>query len=239
VSAARQGSAALGILDRDGWAERTDNLVVADARRRRLVWIPRDLWSAAVGDRVNEAFARGGHAMLHAALRELGHPVEASLVLLRSAVERAFETLRITVPVDRPRHYWYPLAPTQRLQDGAKRVAFEPPEETLVGERLHQWVGARTSADPSPPKLPDFDRIERQQVLVRRLLQESFDFARALEDPARVSASDARALEALGRVRADWRMTTLDRVEPATIDGKKVLIRRRPWPLHLLARARR
>jgi LytR_cpsA_psr family len=220
-------STVIGVMDRDGWTARTDNIVVADGRRRRLVWIPRDLWCEAVGDRINEAYGRGGHELLRAAVRELGMPVESSVVLLRSAVERAVSELRITVPVERRRSYWYPLEPTSQLEDGAKLVVFEPPQETLAGERIHQWVGARRSAETPAPRLPDLDRIERQQILVRRLLQEGFDFARALDDPARVAVSDARALAQLAAVRPDWALHTFASVEPATIGGKKVLMRRR------------
>lgn len=217
----------IGVMDRDSWTANTDNIVVADPRRRRLLWIPRDLWSDVVGDRINDAYRRGGHELLLAAVRELGIPVESSVVLLRSAAEHALGGLRISVPVDRPRRYWYPLEPTLRIQDGAKLVAFEPPQETLVGERIHQWVGARRSADTPPPRLPDLDRIERQQILVRRLLEEGFDFSTALENPTLVAVSGARALEQLGVVRSDWALRTYDRVEPATIDGKMVLVRHR------------
>ncbi len=220
-------STVIGVMDRDSWTARTDNIVVADARRRRLVWIPRDLWCEVVGDRINEAYARGGHELLRAALRELGMPVESSVVLLRSAVEHALSELRITVPVERSRHYWYPLEPTSRLQDGSKLVAFEPPQESLTGERIHQWIGARKSAEMSPPMLPDLDRIERQQILVRCLLQAGFDFSKTLDDPARFAASGTRALAQLAWVRPDWALRTFASVEPTTIDGKKVLTRRR------------
>jgi anionic cell wall polymer biosynthesis LytR-Cps2A-Psr (LCP) family protein len=217
----------VGIMDRDSWTARTDNIVVADPRRRRLIWVPRDLWSDAVGDRINEAYGRGGHELFLAAVRELGIPVESSVVLLRSAVENALSALRISVPVDRPRRYWYPLEPTLRIQDGAKLVVFEPPHEMLAGERIHQWVGARRSADTPPPRLPDFDRIERQQILVRRLLEERFDFSITLDNPALVAVSDPTALEQLGAVRLGWAFRTYDRVEPVTIDSKMVLVRQR------------
>ena len=220
-------STVLGVMDRDSWTARTDNIVVADARRRRLVWIPRDLWCDVVGDRINEAYGRGGHELLIAAVRELGLPAESSIVLLRSAVEHAVNGLRITVPVDRARRYWYPLEPTLRLQDGAKLVVFEPPQETLAGERIHQWVGARKSADKPPPRLPDIDRIGRQQTLVRRLLEEGFDFSSTLNDPALVAVSGASALEQLGAVSLDWAFRTYDRVEPVTIEGKMVLVPQR------------
>lgn len=217
----------VGVMDSDSWMARTDNIVVVDAKRRRLVWVPRDLWSDVVGDRINEAFARGGHELLRAAVREHGFRAESSVVLLRSGVERVLDGIRVTVPVDRRLSYWYPLAPTSRIEDGRKLVVFEPPREALSGERIHQWVGARRSADVPPPMLPDLDRIERQQVLVRALVQDGFAFTRVLEDPALTSVAGSQALDVLGAVRAAWRFETFRRFQPATIEGKMVLLGRR------------
>ena len=228
----------VGVMDSDSWTANTDNVVVVDGKRRRLVWVPRDLWSDVVGDRINAAFASGGHDLLQAAVREHGFRAESSVVLLRSGVEGALEGLRVTVPVDRTRRYWYPLAPTLRIEDGRKLVVFDPPSETLSGERIHQWVGARRSADVPPPTLPDLDRIERQQVLVRTLLQDGFAFAKTLEDPALASIAGSGALDVLGAVRAAWHFETFRRFEPATVEGKMVLLslrrrllpsRGRPW----------
>lgn len=216
----------VGVMDRESWTARTDNIVVVDTKRRRLVWIPRDLWSEVVGDRINVAYARGGHELLRSAVRDHGLPAESSLVLLRSGVERAVESLSVTVPVERTRRYWYPLDPTTRLQDGRKLVRFDPPRETLSGERIHQWVGARRSAARvRAPAFPDLDRIERQQVLVRRLLEDRFAFAKALEEPSLVSISGSRALTDLGAVRASWSFETYRPVRKATIGGKRVLLR--------------
>jgi len=215
------------VMDDDSWTANTDNIVVVDAQRRRLVWIPRDLWAYVVGDRINAAYRRGGHELLCAALGELGFSVEASVVVQRAAVERALMDLRITVPVDRTRSYWYPMAPRLRLQDGGKFVVFEPPEETIEGERIHQWLGARRSADVTPPAFPDLDRIERQQILIRRLLEEGVDFSRVLDDSALVRLSDISALRLLAAVRVDWELHTFTQFEPETRDGKMILIRRR------------
>jgi len=218
----------IGVMDRDSWAARTDNIVVVEPRRRRLSWIPRDLWSEVVGDRINGAFVRGGHQLLVAAVRELRFPVGSSVVLLRSAVEQAVNGLRITVPVERPMRFWYPLEPTRRLQDGAKLVGFDPPQETLAGERIHQWLGARRGAD-KPLRLPDLDRIRRQQILIGRLLEVGFDFSRALAAPELVAMSSATALQcfAPGGSRDGWSFRTYSKIEPVTIDGKMVLVRRR------------
>ena len=228
----------VGVMDRDDWGARTDNVVVVDGRRRRLVWVPRDLWSRAVGDRINEAFACGGHELLQAAVREHGFRADGSVVLLRSAVEQALDRASVTVPVERERRYWYPLAPTLRLEDGRKLVAFNPPRETLHGERIHQWLGARQSGGGPLGTLPDLDRIERQQVLVRALLRDGFRFNQALDDPALVSSSGPGAVGALGAVEATWAFDIYTRFRPATIDGKMVLLRSRRRLLPRVGQAR-
>ncbi len=214
----------VGVMDRDSWTANTDNVVIVDGRRRRLVWVPRDLWSDAVGDRINAAFASGGHELLRAAVAEHGLPADASLVLLRSSVEVALDGLGVTVPVDRRRRYWYPLAPTLRIEDGRKLVVFDPPHELLTGERIHQWVGARKSADVPAPTPPDLDRIERQQLLIRALLEDGFDFAKVLWDPALASTDGPGALDVLGAVRASWALRTYTRFHPATVGEKMVLV---------------
>ncbi|MGQ0765479.1 MAG: hypothetical protein ACT4OZ_07420 [Gemmatimonadota bacterium] len=217
----------VAITDRDSWGACTDNIVVVDARRRRLTWVPRDVWSAVVGDRVNEAFARGGHSLLQKAVEGFGFPVLSSVVFLRSAAERAVRDVVVTVPVDRVRRFWYPLEPTLLIEDGAKLIRFDPPHETLSGERIHQWIGARSSADDSRRELPDLDRIRRQQVFVRCLLDGAFDFSRVLAAPDLVQLSSTSALDALRQVRATWRFGVLRWVTPMTIDGRMVLVRRR------------
>jgi len=217
-------AAVVAVMDRDSWTANTDNIVVADAARKTLTWIPRDLWSKTVGDRINTAYASGGDELLRQALGDHGLEVGSSVVVLRSAVERALRDLHVTVPVTRPRRYWYPLEPTTRLEDGRKLVAFDPPLEDLRGERLHQWIGARSSAEPRPPRLPDLDRIARQQVLVRRLLEDGFDFSRAIEDAQLVSVCDSTAFSVLAAVTRSWRLRTFRLVRRTTIDHKQVLV---------------
>ena len=53
----------VAILDRDGWTANTDVIVIADASKRRLTWVPRDLWSPMINDRINAAFTHGGGAL--------------------------------------------------------------------------------------------------------------------------------------------------------------------------------
>jgi anionic cell wall polymer biosynthesis LytR-Cps2A-Psr (LCP) family protein len=215
---------AVGVLDRDRWDANTDNLAVVDPGRRRVTWVPRDLWCGAVGDRINRAFATGGLPLLVGALAEHGLRVDGAVVLRRAATERLLDNLALTVPVPRPLRFLYPLTPTTLVEDGAKVVRFDPPSETLRGERLHQWLGAR--------KVPggrgsDLHRIRRQQAALRAALRAGIDLGGALTDRTLVRASGEDALVALGDVRSDWSFLTLDDVVPRTIDGKAVLVRDR------------
>jgi anionic cell wall polymer biosynthesis LytR-Cps2A-Psr (LCP) family protein len=213
----------VSIMDRDSWQARTDNLVVVDPDQELLLWVPRDLWSDSIRDRVNVAFARGGHGCLIDALTELGFPVEHSICLRRSAVGAALTDVTVTVPVPERLDFWYPLAPAQPIEDGKRLIVFEPPEEHLSGERIHQWIGARSRPNRGSS---DFERIARQQVLVRCLLRDGFDFSRALTDPELVSHSDPAARSEVARTLATWRFEAYQDVVPRTIDEKMVLVSR-------------
>jgi anionic cell wall polymer biosynthesis LytR-Cps2A-Psr (LCP) family protein len=226
-------------MDRDSWLDRTDNIVRVEPEREELEWIPRDLWSDVVGDRINTAFRQGGHRLLMDALAEHGRPVDTSVCFRRSALERRLEGLSLTVPVTRPLDFWYPRSPRERLEDGRKLVSFRPPQEQLAGERIHQWLGARIPAGRSPGLL-DLVRIERQKIFLRRLLEERLSLSELLEDPALVSFEDRpRALADLSSVRPTWRFRTLDGVRVATVDGKLVLVADRAGAVrHLVRRVR-
>lgn len=212
----------VSIMDRSEWTARTDNIVVVDAQQQSLTWIPRDLWSPTLHNRINVAFQRGGHSMLCAALVEQGVAATESLCLLRDAVTEALRETSLLVPVEEHLRFWYPMAPDLEIEDGRKLVEFSPPAEVLSGERIHQWLGARYAVKgPSS----DLFRITRQQVLVRRLLEDGFDFTPALADPQSVSSTGAAALDELRAVRGDWRYEVMDDVAPEKIDGMTVLVR--------------
>src|SRR5438093_7233501 len=167
----------VAIMDGPGWTSRTDNIVIVDPAAEQLRWVPRDLWCDSLHNRINVAFARSGHEGVMAALAENDFAVQHSLCLARVAVERALADVDVVVPVERALSYWYPLHPQARIEDGKKVVRFDPPAERLRGERVHQWIGARYAVDRPAS---DFERLARQQVLVRRLLEEGYPFDRAL-----------------------------------------------------------
>jgi anionic cell wall polymer biosynthesis LytR-Cps2A-Psr (LCP) family protein len=215
------------VMDREGWDQRTDNIVVADPDRRELVWVPRDLWVESLRDRVNGAFCSGGHEKLIGALGELGLAVEHSLCVSRTAVERALSGVSVAVPVKERLDYWYPLSPTEEIEAGRKQVTFEPPQEQLSGERIHQWLGARFAVDRASS---DLERIERQQAFVFALLEDGFDWEQLVADSELVSTSSADAFTELAAVAADWKARTLGPVAPETIDEMMVLVLRKPAP---------
>jgi hypothetical protein len=223
---------AVCVLDRDDWKANTDNMVVVDPARKLLLWVPRDIWCPLFGDRINTAFARGGHELLHAALGEIGIEVAHSLCLRRHAVERALDGLAITVPVPAPLDLLYPLTPLTPIEDGRKVVRFRPPEERLQGERIHQWIGARRALFG---KTGDLARIGRQHIFVRRLLETGFDFRTAIADPELASMSSSAAIAEVAAVCSHWRFATLDGVRPSVIQGKEVLLRPKGMARWLLA----
>jgi hypothetical protein len=219
-------STVVTVMDRDGWDANTDVIVLADPARRRLLWVPRDTWCPKLGDRVNAAFKRGGHEALLGALSELRLHADHSVCLARAATREALRDIAVRVPVEHALVLRYPLAPERRIEDGEQLVRFDPPAETLTGDRIHQWIGARFEAGrPSS----DLRRIARQQTFVRALLEQSFDFTAAVARRGWVSCSHPNSLDELSAVTADWRFATLGRLRPAMIDGKSVLVRRR-WP---------
>jgi hypothetical protein len=220
--AAARYTVAVAILDRDDWAANTDVIVLIDPVLRHLTWVPRDLWVPGLEDRINAAFARGGGARLIEALAEVRLSVEGVLCLRRAATEAALAGVEATVPVSEPMDFWYPLTPTRPIEEGRKQVSFRPPSERLSGERLHQWIGARSRVSGAGS---DLQRLERQQTLVQVLLATGFDFAATLADPDLFRTAGRDPLAILGMVRPDWNCCLFDSVSDATIDGKAVLIR--------------
>jgi anionic cell wall polymer biosynthesis LytR-Cps2A-Psr (LCP) family protein len=214
---------AVGVMDAPGFTANTDVLVVVDPVGERLAWVPRDLWCDGIRDRVNQAFALGGHEGLTSALAEHGFEIEHSVCVARAAAERALSGVRVDVPVTHRDEFWYPLEPTRPIEEGRKRIVFEPPSETLSGERIHQWIGARYKVE-GPGS--DIERLGRQQTVLRVLLEGGYDLSPALEVRDEISLSDPAALEDLRRIRPGWALSTFGvDATPREIDGKLVLVR--------------
>lgn len=210
-------STIVGIMDRAGFDANTDNLVLVKPAEERLLWVPRDTWCPRLNNRINAAYRRGGHDLLVSALGEHGLRADNSLVLSRDASEALLSRVSVIVPVPVRMVFDYPLRPTARIEDGRKIIEFNPPAERLRGERVHQWIGARGGSD--------LHRIERQKVLLQRLLDGRFDFSAAVANPGWFRASSPQALEDLAHVRATWRFETYGPLYPAELNGMQVLVR--------------
>lgn len=216
----------VAIMDEDNWTSNTDIMVVADLRRRQLTWVPRDLWSERLGDRINTAFAAG---QFLPALSELGFRCDGALCLRRGATIAALADVEIEVPVSLPLDFWYPLSPMQPIEGGRKKVSFRPPAERLSGERLHQWIGARYAvAGPSS----DLHRLARQRVLLRALLEQRADFSAVLADRQLARIEGADPLPVLKQIDASWDMRVFNRVHDERI-GERMILRKSSWPRHL------
>ncbi len=221
----------VAIMDEDNWTSRTDILVVVDAARRRLTWIPRDLYAPGIDNRINRAFARG---QLQPALAELGFPCDGFLCLRRGATIAALANVEVEVPVERPLDFWYPLEPLRPIEEGRKQVSFRPPSERLSGERLHQWIGARYGVNR---ETSDLDRLRRQTVLLRALLARHADFTAVLADAGLYRIEGNDPLPVLVQVTAGWDMRVFDRVHSERKRSMLLLVKS-TWPRYLLDRAK-
>jgi anionic cell wall polymer biosynthesis LytR-Cps2A-Psr (LCP) family protein len=222
----------IAVLDRAArrWNSRTDVLVLVDGAARRLTWIPRDLYAATIGHRINEAYRLGGASLLVACLREHGLSAENVACISRAGAARWLEALGpVTVPVARRLEYRYPLSPEASIRTGAKTIVFHPPEETLEGERVHQWLGARYGPPVYTAIGGDLDRCRRQQLFLAALLAT----ARPLPS-LRPHEYRGRFGPEVGAIGPDWTLSTLDDVRLERLDGKSVLRRpsegAAPWP---------
>lgn len=211
-------------MDEPGFSGNTDVVVVADPSRQRLLWVPRDLWCPALGNRVNRAVAEGGDPALVMALAEHGIAAQHTVVLGREAAESCLAPVRATVPLERREEFWYPARAGRAIEEGRRRVRFDPPAVMLTGDRVHEWIGARYRVSGAGS---DLERIRRQQALLEVLLADGFAFSGALDVEGAVRISGPGALADLRRVRPGWAMETLGGLEDALIDGKQVLLRPR------------
>ena len=146
----------VSIMDRDSRDQRTDNIVVVDLSRKRLLWVPRDLWCERLGDRVNEAFGRSGHQALIAARQE---PPSTATSAGPAPVTAAMRSSS-RASAGRPSKWWMPksasIAPLTLRTHGKDltpqgAIATAPAGTPAVGDRL-LWrppVADRSRAAPA------------------------------------------------------------------------------------------
>jgi anionic cell wall polymer biosynthesis LytR-Cps2A-Psr (LCP) family protein len=192
-------------MDRNHWTANTDVIVVADPATITLTWVPRDLWSHEIQDRINTAYRKGGHQLLLTALAALKIRADHSICALPLATCRCLANCAVTMQISEQMDFWYPMRMDLPIEKGQRLISFKPPNEILSGEKLHQWVGARKAVLPKFSN--DLRRMGRQQMLVHRLLEEKYNFSSFLGDG--ISCSNEAAINELRLINARWTMKTL------------------------------
>lgn len=215
------------IMDRDVWVARTDILIYVNPETRTLTWIPRDVFCFDLGDRINAAYGKGGFPLLFDSLEKLGFPCNRGVCLRRIVTERLAEVCSITIPVEEHTSFKYPNKPNRAIEEGFKIVDFNPPEEILTGERIHQWIGARYLKAGPVTMGSDFGRILRQQILLKKILEDYPDlfFKMKLLDREEMRTAGDNVFDDLFAVDKTWNMNRIDNLSDVRIDNKLVLVR--------------
>ena len=119
-------------------------------------------------------------------------------------------------------------------------VSFRPPSERLEGNRIHEWLGARKRLLQRSLRREGTDgkRMRRQQIFLRVLIEQHFDFLSLLADPEAVQVSGEEALRELAMIDPSWRMKTFEHVRDAMINGMCVQLKENE-PVTKLAKSSR
>ena len=157
----------MGIDRRDGDVGRSDTLMLAavdeEQGRATLLSIPRDT-RVEVGtygyDKINHAYAFGGHEMTLAAVEKIvGGPVTHYVLIDTSAFERIVDAVGgVDINVEKRMHYEDPWD-----DNGGLVIDLQPGEQHMTGAQAIQYVRYRDGEG-------DIGRIARQQHFMRALL---------------------------------------------------------------------
>ena len=157
----------MGVDRRDGDVGRSDTLMLAavdeEQGRATLLSIPRDT-RVEVGtygyDKINHAYAFGGHEMTLAAVDKIvGVPVTHYVLIDTSAFERIVDAVGgVDIDVEKRMHYEDPWD-----DNGGLVIDLQPGEQHMTGAQAIQYVRYRDGEG-------DIGRIARQQHFMRALL---------------------------------------------------------------------
>ena len=157
----------MGVDRRDGDVGRSDTLMLAavdeEQGRATLLSIPRDT-RVEVGtygyDKINHAYAFGGHEMTLAAVEKIvGVPVTHYVLIDTSAFERIVDAVGgVDINVEKRMHYEDPWD-----DNGGLVIDLQPGEQHMTGAQAIQYVRYRDGEG-------DIGRIARQQHFMRARL---------------------------------------------------------------------
>jgi len=191
----------IAVMDRNNWKARTDIIVFINPIKKLLKWIPRDLYSETIKNRINLAYAFGGQELLLKCLNELKIHAKYCICVLPECFEENIKHINtIRIPVSKPMSFYYPLHRHKEIEKGKRIINFNPPSEILSGDRFHEWIGARYQVK-TDIAYPDFDRIKRQQLLLKELLKMKNSFVYSEKNTRGINKE---VLELLKRIDSTW-----------------------------------
>jgi hypothetical protein len=198
------------IMDRNSWKARTDVIIICNPVKKNIYWLPRDLYCKRISNRLNTAYHKGKDTLVIECLKDLGINVKYCICILPNLInENIIRLGEITVPIAITRHFYYPLHRHTNIEDGKRLIKFTAPNEILAGDRIHEYIGARYAADSQliSKHFPDFDRIRRQQNLLKQLLLKKCIFH--YEDEKNIQGIKDSVIQILRSVDESWKIETI------------------------------
>lgn len=109
------------VMDRNGYNNNTDIIVIVDSEKKSIYWIPRDLYSPRIKRKINAAYCKVGPNGLKNCLKDLNIYVKECVCLLPLFIEQAIKIInKIIVPVEENEKYYYPLHRHKPIEKGKK-----------------------------------------------------------------------------------------------------------------------
>ncbi len=212
------------IMDRNTWTANTDIIIFVNPSKKELTWIPRDMYIKEIDKRINAAYRTGRDQLLFESLKSINYDVSYNLCILPNAINDFFNQIEeIIVPVNFDRLFFYPLHRHQPIENGKKIIEFKEPSELLKGDRFHEWIGARYGAIPKSVYSSDFDRIKRQQILVKEILKTKKNSINSYDEKS-IRGLNNEILEILKNIDNTWTFNMTRNITCKTINKKSVVV---------------
>lgn len=207
------------VMDRDSWFARTDVIIICNPDKKLLYWLPRDLYCTRICNRLNTAYQKGQDTLVIECLNDVGIAIKHCICILPILInENIMKIGEINIPIGQTRRYFYPLHRHKPIEEGKRLITFTAPNEILTGDRIHEYIGARYAADdhfkPSikiPSHYPDFDRIRRQQNLLKHLLITKYVFHYA--DEKNIRGVNESVIQILKMLDDSWQIETISETQ--------------------------
>jgi anionic cell wall polymer biosynthesis LytR-Cps2A-Psr (LCP) family protein len=212
------------IMDRNEWTSNTDIIILVNPSKKELTWIPRDMYVKEIDHRINAAYRMGRDKLLFESLKSINYDASYNLCILPNAINDFFNQIEeIKVPVDFDRSFFYPLHRHQPIENGKKIIEFKAPFETLKGDRFHEWIGARYGAVPNAKYSSDFDRIRRQQTLVKEILKTKKNSIKSYDETS-IKGLNNEIIEVLQNIDDSWTFKMTGKIVCTRINNKSVVV---------------